>query len=183
MRLSELENAVLGVVWRRGPCSTYVVKRVFENSPSVSWSASAGSIYPLVKKLCAHGLLSVQERAWGTQVKTLVSITEAGRDALRSWIATVPNDIGRPSADPIRTRAFFLDAVSKEQRLSFLDEAEKATDAALREVESAMAALPCNESEFELLGASGAVFQLKARLRWIRYLRRELGVTSKASEA
>ena len=168
--MTELENAVLGVVWRRGPCSAYVVKREFEMSPSGSWSASAGSIYPLVKKLVAAGLLRAQEQPWGTRRKTVVGLTRAGKDALTDWVAAVPNPLGQPPPDPIRTRAFFLDVLTDADRLRFLDEAEKVTLSAIKELRSAMAALPDTESKFELLGASGAVFQLKARLRWIRYL-------------
>lgn len=172
MRLSELENAVLGVVWRRGPCSAYVVKREFETSPSASWSASAGSIYPLVKKLSAVGLLDVQEQRWGTRKKALVVLSSAGRAALEAWVATVPGRVGQPAPDPIRTRAFFLDVLPAAQRTRFLDEAEEATQGALEEIRSAMAALRDTGSRFDLLGTSGALFQLKARLRWIRYLRR-----------
>ncbi|CAA9261004.1 MAG: hypothetical protein AVDCRST_MAG42-2956 [uncultured Chthoniobacterales bacterium] len=170
-RLTELENAVLGLVWRREPCSAYIVKREFATSASVSWSASAGSIYPLVKKLSAAGLLSLRQQPWGSGEKTLLSLTDAGRDALRSWVATVPDKIGQPAPDPIRTRAFFLDVLLEEDRLRFLNEAEKVTQSAIQELRSAMAVLPDAESKFELLATSGAVFQLRARLRWIRYLR------------
>ena len=169
--MTELENAVLGVVWRRGPCSAYSVKREFETSPSGSWSASAGSIYPLVKKLTAAGLLRAQEQPWGTRRKTVVALTRAGKNALAHWVAAVPNSLGQPPPDPIRTRAFFLDVLTPVDRLRFLDEAEEATSSAIEQLRSGMAALPDTESKFEFLGASGAVFQLKARLRWIRYLR------------
>ena len=174
MGLTELENAVLGVVWRRGPCSAYVVKREFETSASASWSASAGSIYPLVKKLSGAGLLVVQEQRWGTRKKALLALSRSGRNALESWAADVPQRIGQPSPDPIRTRSFFLDVLSEEQRVHFLDQAEAATQSAIEELRSAIAELPDTESKFESLAAAGAVFQLSARLRWLRYLRRGL---------
>jgi DNA-binding PadR family transcriptional regulator len=172
MRLTELENAVLGVIWRRGPCSAYVLKREFDTSPSSSWSASAGSIYPLVKKLSAAGLIDVQQKSWGTRTRATVTLSETGKDALHDWVATVPHRIGQPSPDPIRTRAFFLDVLPQEQRSHFLDEAEEVTRKAIDELRAAMTALHHPESRVDFLATSGAFFQLKARLRWIRYLRR-----------
>jgi DNA-binding PadR family transcriptional regulator len=149
-----------------------VVKREFENSPSVSWSASAGSIYPLVKKLSGAGLLEIQKQRWGARQKALVSISDTGRDALQSWAESVPEGIAQPSPDPIRTRSFYLDVLEEERRFRFLDQAEAATQRAIEELRCAIASLPDTEPEYESLAAAGAVFQLKARLRWIRYLRR-----------
>lgn len=170
MRLTELENAVLGVVWRRGPCSAYLIKREFDTSPSASWSASAGAIYPLVKKLAAAGLLTSEEQRWGSRKKTLLALSRSGRTALERWVAAVPHELGPPTPDPIRTRAFFLDVLSEDQRARFLAESETVTRLAIHDLKSALAAIPDTGSKLELLATSGALFQLRARLRWIRHL-------------
>src|SRR3712207_7587532 len=49
-----LFRSVLGVVSRRGPCSAYAVQANFE-LVSAGWSASPGSVYPLMRKLAALG--------------------------------------------------------------------------------------------------------------------------------
>src|SRR5262245_13459166 len=46
--LTELEGTALGVIWAGQPCTPYRVRRVFLDSPSPSWSGSAGAIYPLI---------------------------------------------------------------------------------------------------------------------------------------
>ena len=49
--LTELEGAVLSVLARRQPLSAYGIRKEFEAAVTRSWSASAGSVYPLVKRL------------------------------------------------------------------------------------------------------------------------------------
>lgn len=172
MRLTELENAVLGTVWRRGPCSAYVIKREFEAALSVSWSASAGSIYPLVKKLTSAGLLITHTEGWGKGTKTLVQLSKAGGKALASWTASVPSWAAQAGSDPIRTRAFFLDVLSSDaDRIRFVGDAERETKSAIADLERAVAAMPPEKPFFESVATEGAIFQLKARLKWLRRLR------------
>ena len=63
--LTELEGAALGVVVRDGPCTSYVVKEMFRGSPSEFWSGSAGSIYPLMRRLEERGLVASKRGSTG----------------------------------------------------------------------------------------------------------------------
>ena len=56
---SELEGAVLGVIWQEGPCTAYTIRKQFVASPSPQWSGSAGAIYPLVRRLEKKRLLAL----------------------------------------------------------------------------------------------------------------------------
>ena len=169
MALSELEGVILGVVWREGPCSPYVVKREFEQSPSSSWSASAGAIYPAITKLEAHGLLSSREEAWRGRTRRLVRLTARGRTALRAWLSDLPDWTGRVTSDPIRARAHFLDLLpDQDGRLAFLATAEANTRQAITELD----ALDGDRPEYERLATLGSRLQLRARLQWIRVARR-----------
>ena len=58
--LTDLEQAALGVVWRDGPCTPYQVRKQFLDSPTPSWSGSAGTIYPLMRRLEDMGLVPCQ---------------------------------------------------------------------------------------------------------------------------
>jgi DNA-binding PadR family transcriptional regulator len=175
VRLSELENAVLGVVWRRGPCSAYLVKREFETALSASWSGSAGSIYPLVKKLGAAGLLLIRKEEWGRGTKTLLELSAAGQRALTEWAASVPLWAAQAGADPIRTRAFFLDVLSSDaDRLRFVVSAEQATRSAIADLERAIGGMAADAPVLESVATEGAIFQLKGRLTWLRRLRQAL---------
>ncbi len=169
MKLSELENAVLGVVWKRGPCSAYVIQKNFE-LVSASWSASPGSVYPLVTKLCRVGLVCREKAFQGSRPISRFRLTEEGVAQIQVWVKDLPDWAGRPPADAIRTRAFFLDVLESDTgRIGFLKDAEAATRAALTRLEDGIASAD-GQGELEVLGQLGGVFQLRARLEWLRRL-------------
>jgi DNA-binding PadR family transcriptional regulator len=177
VKLSELENAVLGVVWRRAPCSAYVIQKNF-GLVSASWSASPGSVYPLVAKLCRLGLLSRDEGRRGSRSISEYHLTPEGLSQVRAWVQGLPEWAGRPPADAIRTRAFFLDTLeSDDARLQFLKDAEAATKVALARLEDGIAGAG-SQSELESLGQLGGALQLRARLEWLRRLREHFAKTS-----
>lgn len=121
--LTELEGAVLGVIAGAGEITAYGVKEVIAASPSRHWSGSAGAIYPLVKRLEQRGLLAARTAAQGRRKAVLVSLTGAGRTALKAWIA----DAGRAADagfDPLRTRISFVAQMADNERAAFLLEME-----------------------------------------------------------
>ena len=176
-RLSELESAVLGVFWRRGPCSAYVVQKNFQPI-SAGWSASPGALYPLIRRLERLGLIAPEQtaRRGKRTIRTYV-LTAAGRAALERWILSPPEWAALPSADPIRTRAFFLDALPRAQRRAFVVEAEKRTSEALAAFEADSAAM--DERGLEFLARLGGTYALKARRRWLRAIRNRVSAVKR----
>ena len=63
--LSELEGAVLGLIWRQGPLTAHAVRSVFAGSPTPYFSGSEGSIYAVVRRLEGRGLIRGQARLEG----------------------------------------------------------------------------------------------------------------------
>jgi len=117
-RLTELEGAALGVVVRDGPCTSYAVKELFRASPSELWSGSAGSIYPLMKRLEQGGLVVSRKAATGRRGHRTYRATARGRRAFARWM----NDAERSAAmgfDPLRTRLVFLGQLSEQAREDF----------------------------------------------------------------
>ena len=174
--LTELEQCVVGVVWRDGPMTAYEIALMFTTSISSYWSGSAGAIYPLVERLRKRGLLQASKGAKGRTRRTLFTTTPRGLAALKSWIAPpLPPQAGMPSFDPIRTRLFFIEVLPKAQRLVFLDEAEKVIRAQIAVVKQRRR-LDTESGQFtESLGDLGALYELQARLRWLREVRKLLG--------
>lgn len=173
--LTELESCILGVVWRRSPCSPYAVRREFADSKSAQWSASAGSIYPAIKRLERAGLLASVLRPWGSRGKTELTLTPQGLAALRRWIRRLEPWTGDPTSDPVRTRFFFLDALeAAEERLAAVDEAEERTRAKLDILKRYVDDLGREASVAEQLAALGGVFELEGRLRWLEAVRKAL---------
>ena len=168
-RLSELECAVLGVFWRRGPCSAYAVQQNFQPISS-GWSASPGAVYPLLRRLLRLELIAPAETARrGKRTIRTYGLTAAGRAALERWVLNPPEWAALPSADPIRTRTFFLDVLPAPRRRAFVIEAERRTSEALTQFEKDSAAM--NERSLERLARLGGAHALRARRRWLRTIR------------
>ncbi len=166
---TELENCVLGIIAEQQPCTAYVIRRHLGVSLSSYWSASAGAIYPLLRRLEERGWTRVSEQSWGTRTRRNYSLSPAGRHRLRDWLSPpVTTWAAAFTYDPIRTRVFFLKHASPKQRLDFLNDAVAATASALGEHQAEKKALAAELSEFDAIGREGAIAELKARLRWLR---------------
>ncbi len=129
--LTDLEGVVLGLIRRNEPCTPYLVRKALQASPTAHFSDSAGSIYPLIRRLEKQGLLASEEQTTGDRRSRACSCTKAGLDALSAWLS----DLGEPEAlmamDPLRTRMAFLDALPPGRRADFLRDARAAIEAQL----------------------------------------------------
>lgn len=125
--LTELEGAALASVVRDGPCTSYAVKERFRTSPSEFWSGSAGSIYPLMRRLEAWGLVAAKRGATGGRGHRLYRATPAGRRAFRRWLTDAARAAGM-GFDPLRTRMMFLDRLSPAARARFRDDVAAALE-------------------------------------------------------
>jgi DNA-binding PadR family transcriptional regulator len=170
--LTEMEHCVLGVIWRDGPLTAYEIAALFSRSLSPYWSGSAGAIYPVVGRLRKRGLVRGVRRAWNGAQKTVLSITDAGTDLLRAWLAPpLPAGVAAPSYDPIRTRLFFIDVLPAARKLRFLDEAERAVREQLAATKRQHDLEVTAGNTSEAIGSLGVMLELKARLRWLRAVR------------
>lgn len=166
-QLTELESCVLGVVWQRGPCTAYTVRREFTASNSSHWSSSAGSIYPVLSRLEALGLIAAEEASWGAGSKKQYRATAAGIASLRTWIGPPLADwTGAATFDPIRTRMYFLGALTPARRRRFVEEAERITRAELERYHASPHLT--TGDDYERLASRGVVYELEARLKWLR---------------
>lgn len=107
-----LKHAVLGVLEAK-PMTGYDLKRFFDASAGWLWSAKHSQIYPLLATLQAEGLVAGEEGVRGeAQRRVVYSLTEAGREELTTWIATVhplPEE-----RDPFLMQAVFFDMVEDD---------------------------------------------------------------------
>ena len=55
--LTELEATVLGELSIQQPCTAYAIRRAFAQSPTPTWSGSAGTIYPVLERLLRRKLV------------------------------------------------------------------------------------------------------------------------------
>lgn len=136
-RRSELECFALGLIWRHGPCSTYDVRRLMQDSPSTQWSASAGAIYPLIRRLERGGLITGRDEAHGRRSRRVYRTTRAGEAALRAWVGPplAPEAVS-VAYDPLRSRARFLGVLAARDRARWVAAALEAMDEVARRVEA-----------------------------------------------
>jgi len=123
--LSDLECVVLGLVWRKGSCTAYAIRKEFVQSSSSYWSGSAGAIYPLMERLEKRRLIESQAGSQGKRNHLLYSITSEGERELSRWLSDLPSNKSCViTFNPLRSRMFFLDALSREDRIAFLRNAQ-----------------------------------------------------------
>lgn len=170
--LTELEWCVVGVVWRDGPMTAYEIAALFTKSLSPYWSGSVGAIYPAVTRLRRRGLIRGDQRAWNGVRKTVLTITAKGIASLRGWLTPpLPEEAVAPSLDSVRTRLFFLEVLPPKQRLAFIAEAERVVKEKIAQFEERRREDEANGEIFEAFGGLAVIYEMKARLRWLKAVR------------
>jgi len=173
-KLSELEGAVLGTVSNRQPVTPYQIRKTFAASPNPHWSASAGSIYPLVQRLAAARLLSSRDHATGARKGSKYSITDSGRRQLRQWILDSEQDRVLGIADLLRLRVTFLTVLEPPEQREFLDRMIGKLEAEVQKIADDKRMKARGDDVHAELTAHGALLIAKARLIWLNDVKARL---------
>lgn len=88
-RLTTSSYAILALLAIR-PWSGYELTQQATRSLRFAWPKSERLLYAEPKKLVEHGLATAQADSVGERTRTLYTITDEGREALESWMATEP---------------------------------------------------------------------------------------------
>jgi DNA-binding PadR family transcriptional regulator len=174
-KLSELEGVCLGLVRKFQPCTAYQVRRALKASPSSHWQASAGSVYPLLKRLEEAGLISADSDENDGRGRKLLSTTTEGKQALKQWIAdgTDPGTVAS-IMDPIRSRMFFGDVLNEKERRALLIDLIDQMESHLQETRERLASISETEDQFGYFGSLAAVRITEARLDWLKHVQKRL---------
>jgi DNA-binding PadR family transcriptional regulator len=173
---SELELVVLGIVWKRGPCTPYAVRKEFASSPTPHFRGHVGSIYPLMRRLEGRRLLRSRAAHQGQRASRRYEVTDAGLAALRRWLSPPLEETATATTyDPLRARVYFLAALPPGRRQALLLDAETK----LREQIPVLVADDQRYRKsgdlFSQLASRGMMHALRARIAWIGEMRRALG--------
>jgi len=173
--LSRMELAVLGLVHKGAPCTTYWIRRQFQASKSSFFSGSAGGVYPAVRRLERRRLVVAAERQEGRKRSREYRLTQEGLEALRRWLSPPlpPEDVAF-TMDPLRTRVFALDALPPPERRRFVAAALKQARRFAAEVEAETEEKRLSGDRFDHLGSLGVTYEARARVRWLETLLGEL---------
>lgn len=94
--LTTTSYVVLGLIGLRGPSTSYDLKRAVRRSVGFFWPFPHAQLYSEPRRLAEAGLLDVSTEDTGRRRQTF-SLTEAGRRALRTWLA-------EPLTEPMQVR-------------------------------------------------------------------------------
>lgn len=85
-RLTPASYTVLGVIALRGPTTSYELKAYVAESIRYIWPLPHAQLYKEPQRLVGLGLLGADSEPDGRR-RRFFAITDAGRDALRDWLA------------------------------------------------------------------------------------------------
>ena len=114
---SELEYLILAMVGE-GVNSGYAMRKEMNRMRGGRWSAESGSVYRVLRRLEADGLVSLARKVGvPNRERTEYELTRAGEALLNSWL-TFPPDRSELGflVDPIRTRSYFLPRLSHAEQ-------------------------------------------------------------------
>lgn len=116
-----LDNGILGFLSMR-PMSGYDLKKLFDMSAAYFWPADQTQIYRTLKKLVREELIELKEQKKGETVdRKVYAITDKGRaEKLKQLQQNAVDDF--ISRDLFLMQLFFSGALSREERLGFLDD-------------------------------------------------------------
>ncbi|WP_444853644.1 PadR family transcriptional regulator [Sphingosinicella sp.] len=161
--LTDNEGSLLALMLRRQPVTAYQLLRLYEQSPVSSFNESKGSLYPLIRRLKARGLIAAQPIAGDGRKSERLNCTAAGRAAARHWVKRLEPRHILPD-DPLRTKAISFELLDAGERSAWIKAAKALTEAKIAEVEAYMIGLDLPHKEAIEANALGA---LQARLDWL----------------
>jgi len=119
---------ILGMLAIEPNRSGYDIRQAIESSVGHFWGESYGQIYPTLKRLVADGLIVAS--ATRKQRRQEYSITPAGRECLREWLALpFQND---PPRNEFLIKLFFGLEASPEVSIGHLQELQKRNESSLK---------------------------------------------------
>ncbi len=113
--LTPTGRVILGML-TLGVTSGYDIKQLVDKSTRHFWAASYGQIYPELKRLEDQGLVRGRSEPTGGRARTVYELTEAGHEALRSWLTSDTEPLYE-LRDEGMLKLFFSD-VLPEQRVA-----------------------------------------------------------------
>ena len=165
--VTDLEAVAIGLVLQHQPCTAHFMRTCFKNSPTSHFSDSAGSVYPMMRRLADAGLVSARDKQEGQRKVRYFRCTKAGETALRDWVQTPAGDI--LGFDLLRTQIIYLGRLKKAEQRRWFEQARHSLQEKLSEIESIKDEVAADPSKtlFDQLAHDNAAMQIKARLKWL----------------
>ncbi len=112
-----MEFVILSLLALRA-MTLYDLNKAFQQSVSLFYSASFGSITAALERLKAKGWVMVQAKVDNGRHKKVFHLTPAGQEALQTWLGSEIE--AEKVKDPALTRLFFMGLVPHAQRVALV---------------------------------------------------------------
>jgi len=125
---------LLALALREQPVTAYQLMRIFAESPVSSINTSKGQVYPAIARLRSRKLLQARQISGDRRGTEELSLTEAGREAVRDWVRSV----GAAQVvldDPLRTRLLSFDVLTRQEKLEWIAQAKSLVRERRKELE------------------------------------------------
>jgi DNA-binding PadR family transcriptional regulator len=121
--ISTLGYALLGLIGLE-PLSGYDLSRRLQRPISYFWTAQRSHIYPELARLEARGLVTHERiEQLDRPHKKVYTLTEAGREEVRSWASRAPEQV--TPRDALVLKAYFLSLADPEEAVQLFREEER----------------------------------------------------------
>jgi DNA-binding PadR family transcriptional regulator len=170
-----LRHALLGFLSIR-PLSGYDLKRYFDASVRHFWTADQAAIYRALGDLEAEALVRHERIAQSSRPdRKVFHLTEAGRAALDTWLATPTPSI--PRREPLLVQLFFAGRIAPEALRDLLRAELAASEAELAGFRGIVAAVEAEQASLDeatqvgpLMTITNGVRAALAQRDWLRGL-------------
>jgi PadR family transcriptional regulator, regulatory protein AphA len=130
-RTATTGNALLGLLALRPSWAIYELTQQLRRNMRWFWPRVESRIYDEAKNLVRLGLATAETSNLGGRRRTVYAITDRGRDRVRTWLSTPPNETALES-EPL-LRVMLMDLGPPDAALKAIDEVE-ATARAMLEI-------------------------------------------------
>lgn len=175
--LTTTSYAILGLLAIQ-PWATYDLAKVMRRSLHFFWPRAESNLYAEPKRLVEAGLAEAREEWNGERKRTVYSITAAGHDALREWLAS-PSAESRLESEP-HLRLMYGNHGAKRDLLAAIDQIEVDAEAVVEHFVRVGGEYTRGEGPFperihvNTLIATLGIEQGRATMRWARWAKAEV---------
>lgn len=172
-KLSTIERTVLGIFWKRGPCTVYAVTKELSNSTSAFYKERASTVYPAAQRLLELGYVEPIGET-GARKDRQIQITAEGLATLESWLSEpIEDEVASHTVDLIRLRVFYLGTISPSARKKFLETSLGCLSAHLHRCHQMIADYERIGDHFSILATRGVIYETEARMNWLKSIEKE----------
>ena len=121
--VTENEGAVLSLIARMQPVTSYRLYKAFQDSPTTNYNTSKGAVYPIVARMLSRAFVETKATKSGKRASGELTLTKLGREALQAWVTEAGPELSF-SHDPLFDRILSLGDLSREERVRWIADAK-----------------------------------------------------------